>query len=284
MSDPLVTDTTAGRLLSTLSYMALAPDESIATTLRVTHPGRVRPVRKAFEQAADQLRELIVEGHLLPGQRLPNEANLAKDFGISRATVREALRLLAAQNLIRSAKGANGGTFVTLPTLEGISDYLGSSIGALALSRDVSLDELLEARALLEVPAARLAAQRRSEDDVSALRDSIPEQPLTLTVHGQFHLNRNFHTTLIESCGNSLIYIAAQPIFSILQTHLSRSAIGSAVHRGINEHHRKITAAIESGDVAGAGEAMAMHLEFLRPAYERAWREWVPPGQQSQSG
>ncbi|MGH3039100.1 MAG: FadR/GntR family transcriptional regulator, partial [Gaiellaceae bacterium] len=75
----------------------------------------VRRVRKAYEQVNDQLRELIVSGELAPGERLPNEAVLAREFGVSRATVREALRILTAQNLIRTTKGAGGGSYVTLP-------------------------------------------------------------------------------------------------------------------------------------------------------------------------
>src|SRR5713226_7692934 len=62
----------------------------------------VRRVRKAYEQVADQLRDLIVSGELERGERLPNETVLAREFGVSRATVREALRLLTAQSLIRT--------------------------------------------------------------------------------------------------------------------------------------------------------------------------------------
>src|SRR5207237_1140633 len=81
----------------------------------------------------------------------------------SRATVREALRLLAAQSLIRTAKGATGGSYVTVPSADHLSESLRSGIGLLADTKDVSLEELLEARELLEVPAARLAAARRRE-------------------------------------------------------------------------------------------------------------------------
>src|SRR5437764_15085885 len=84
----------------------------------------VKRVRKAYEQVYDQLRELIMRGELVRGQRLPGEAELAREFGVSRGTVREALRLLAAQDLIRTAKGAGGGSFVTLPTADHVSEVL----------------------------------------------------------------------------------------------------------------------------------------------------------------
>jgi DNA-binding FadR family transcriptional regulator len=239
---------------------------------------QVRPVRKAFEQAADQLRQLIVGGELSVGERLPSETELAREFGISRATVREALRLLTAQNLIRTTKGAAGGSYITLPTIDHLSDFMSSSIGALTQARDVSLDELLEARELLEVPAARLAAERRRDQDLDMLRQSIPEHPLHLDRYEQFDANRQFHTTILEACGNSLVFIAAQPIFSILQTHLARSTLGRTFHKSINDHHHEITAAIEAGSVDAAGEAMREHLRFLRPAYERAWRDALRVG------
>jgi GntR family transcriptional repressor for pyruvate dehydrogenase complex len=90
----------------------------------------VRRVRKAYEQVADQLRELIVSGKLAPGERLPIESALAREFGVSRATIREALRVLAAQGLVRTAKGPAGGSFVTLPSVDHISSFVQAAGGA----------------------------------------------------------------------------------------------------------------------------------------------------------
>ena len=233
----------------------------------------VRRVRKAYEQVADQLRGLIMAGELSPGERLPNEALLAREFGVSRATVREALRVLAAQNLLRTAKGAGGGSYVTLPTVDHISEFLRSNISLLTEARDVTLEELIEARELLEVPAARLAATRRSEADVERLREAIPGEPLKLSTMEQFAYNKDFHSVVIECCGNTLLYIAAQPVFSTLQTHLARSSLGRRFNATINEHHRRIVEAIGAGDSDTAGDEMYSHLEFLVPFYEKAWRD-----------
>jgi GntR family transcriptional regulator, transcriptional repressor for pyruvate dehydrogenase complex len=235
----------------------------------------VRRVRKAYEQVNDQLRELIVSGELPPGARLPNEAVLAREFGVSRATVREALRVLTAQNLIRTTKGAGGGSYVTLPTVDHISEFVRGNLNLLSESEHVTLEEFLELRELIEVPAARLAASRSSEGDVERLRDSIPEEPLRMTTQEQFAYNKEFHTVVVEACGNTLLYIAAQPVFTVLQTHLARSSLGQSFHRSINEHHHRILAAIEGGDEDAAAEEMRAHLEYLRPAYERAWRHAV---------
>lgn len=148
---------------------------------RVSHP-TLRRVRKSYEQVADQLRELIVSGRLAQGERLPTEMLLSAEVGVSRATVREALRLLAAQGLIRTAKGAGGGSYVTMPTVAHISDSLCSNFALLTDARDLTLEELIEARELLEVPAARFAARRRAPEDVERLRNAIPadEPPLDM--------------------------------------------------------------------------------------------------------
>jgi len=233
----------------------------------------VRRVRKAYEQVADQLRELIMTGELAPGERLPNEALLAREFGVSRATIREALRVLAAQNLLRTAKGAGGGSYVTVPSVRNISDFLRSNINLLTGNRDVTLEELIEARILLEVPAARLAAARRSEKDIERLRASIPADSPRVDTREEFLHNAEFHTTLIECSRNTLLYIAAQPVFSALQTHLARSQLGRRFHVEIHRHHHRILAAIDAGDAGTAGAEMQAHLEFLVPFYEKAWRE-----------
>jgi len=238
----------------------------------------LRRVRKSYEQVADQLRELIVSGGLAQGERLPTETALARQVGVSRATVREALRLLAAQGLIRTAKGSGGGSYVTMPSLSHISESLSSNIALLTAARDLTLEELIEVRVLLEVPAARLAARRRKLEDLDVLRRTIPPDDPPLDTRAEFVHNRDFHATLIESCGNALLRIAAQPVFSALQTSLSRSGLGRSFHTSIHAHHARIADAVEAADEDGAANEMVEHLEFLVPFYEKAWRHARRPG------
>jgi len=239
---------------------------------RVSHP-TLRRVRRSYEQVADQLRELIVSGRLAQGERLPTEAVLSAEVGVSRATAREALRLLAAQGLIRTAKGAGGGSYVTMPTVAHISDSLSSNLALLSDARDLTLEELIEARELLEVPAARFAARRRTLEDVERLRNTIPSGKPPLDSQSEFVHNRDFHATLIECCGNTVLQIAAQPVFSALQTSLSRSGLGPHFHRSIHAHHVRIVEAVHAADEDGAAREMHDHLAFLVPYYEKAWRK-----------
>jgi DNA-binding FadR family transcriptional regulator len=232
----------------------------------------VRRVRKAYEQVADQLRELIVSGQLARGERLPNETVLAREFGVSRATVREALRLLTAQSLVRTAKGAGGGTYVTMPSVDHVSEFLNSALNLLAAAEHVTLDELLEAREALEVPAAHMAALRRSDEALEQLHAAIPAETGDLGPTEQFVYNADFHTSVIAASGNGFLMMAAQPLFTILQNQLSRSSLGVKFHRVINEQHQAIAAAIGARDAKRAEREMRSHLEYLRPHYERTWR------------
>lgn len=237
----------------------------------VSHP-TLRRIRKSYEQLADQLRELIVSGRLPQGERLPTETLLSAEAGVSRATVREALRLLAAQGLIRTSKGAGGGSYVTMPTVDHISDALSSNIALLADAHDLTLEELVEARELLEVPAARFAALRRTPEDVDRLQRAIPPDRPPLDVQSEFVHNRDFHTGLIACCRNTVLQIAAQPVFSALRTSLSRSTLGREFHRSVHAHHARIVEAVDAADEEGAAQEMRDHLAFLVPYYEKAWR------------
>lgn len=235
-------------------------------------PFQARRVKTAYEQVADQIQAMIFSGTLARGDRLPSEASLSVQFGVSRTTVREALRLLAAQNLIRTGKGASGGSFVTLPSVNHISETLNSNISLLTASRDITLDEFLEAREVLEVPAARLAAERHDANKLHHIHESIPGRPLSLNTEQQFTFNRDFHSAIVEAAGNTLIVISAQPIFSVLQTNLARSTLDAKFHEAINAHHIEIADAIERGDGDAAAQLMHEHLTFLRPYYEKAWK------------
>lgn len=226
-------------------------------------------VRKAYEQVHDQLHTLIVSGELARGQRLPTESALARDFGVSRGTVREALRVLTSERLIRTAKGAGGGSFVTMPTADHLTELLEASMGLLG-EHDVSLTEFFEMRELLEVFAAGRAAQRSTPEDLDRLRATIMQAPTTLTPEQQFVHNGTFHSALVGAAHNTLLSISARPIFQTLQANLQRRRFPESLPARINEDHKTIIAAIEVGDAAAASRTMREHMSYLEPVYHRA--------------
>ena len=232
----------------------------------------IHRVKKAYEQVHDQLRDLIVRGELPRGQRLPNEAVLARQFGVSRGTVREALRVLAAQNLIRTAKGAGGGSFVTLPTVDHVSEFLTANIALLNESQDVSAEEMLEARELLETFAAGRAASRRTDLDLERLRSCIVE-PGDVGSEQQFALNTLFHSAILDAAGNTLLRIAGQPIFGILQTNMRRREIRTRHarpgQRGPPSHPRRDRVRRLRGGRASHARASGVPARDLRAAVDQ---------------
>jgi DNA-binding FadR family transcriptional regulator len=227
---------------------------------------------KIYEDVARELRRLILRGELAPGDRLQPEGELADQFRVSRATIREALRLCAGQDLIHTSEGSTGGSFVSHPSSGRMSDSLRSGLDLMMVTQQISLDELFEMRLLLELPAARLAASRRSEVELERLRASSPVELLDLSPDDQFSYNEEFHSIVIDAADNVLLSIAARPIFVVLQRNLRRSDLEPEFHHAINDHHHQIAAAIEAGDPSTAESRMLEHLEFLKPFYERAWR------------
>ena len=137
----------------------------------------------------------------------------------------------------------------------------------LGLALEGHRDEIV-LRALVERPDLEV-----TDEHVDRLRAAIPGEPLQLGTQEQFVYNADFHSIVIEACGNTLLTIAAQPIFGVLQTHLARSRLGRKFHIAVNEHHREIADAIDAGNERAAREQMYEHLEFLRPYYEQAWRD-----------
>ena len=138
-------------------------------------PRFARPRGTSSEQIANEIRRYIALQGLLPDDRLGTERDLAREFGVSRPTLREALRLLASSHLVRTSRGPGGGVFVASTQNEGMGRNLSESIATMLETGTVSLLELVEARIHLEVPLAGLAAQNATEQTVAELEEAIAE-------------------------------------------------------------------------------------------------------------
>lgn len=224
-------------------------------------------VRPAYQQAADQLRDLVLDGSLMAGDRLPPEGDLAAQFGVSRSTLREALRLLASRDIIRTARGPRGGTFVAQVRADGVSDYLETSLGLMSAGHQVSVEQMLEARDLLEVPAARLAALKRDRTHLSAMADALQRERGSGGRAKRFVDHRSFHQTILDASGNVLLGMMNEPLFRVLQARFVRSDVSGEFWLQVDEQHADILSAVTDGDSDRAGDLMASHLLALREAY-----------------
>ncbi|WP_329519462.1 FadR/GntR family transcriptional regulator [Spirillospora sp. NBC_01491] len=229
----------------------------------------------AYAEIAASLRARILAGDYRPGDRLPVEPDLSAEHGVSRSTVREALRLLASQNLITTTRGVAGGSFVAYPQPDQITEYLVTSLNLLAIDTQITVDQLLEIREMLEVPAAGLAAARADEADRAELRGSLFD-PSTRDPTEIFAPNRHFHTVLLKMARNPFLEVVTQPVFRVLNERFLRENAPSRFWYGVDHDHREILSRIEAGDQVGAREACHAHLENLRETYTTIDRTTQP--------
>jgi GntR family transcriptional regulator, transcriptional repressor for pyruvate dehydrogenase complex len=214
-------------------------------------PRRAR-IRGASEQVASEIQHFIQREGLEPGDFLGREEDLAADFGVSRPTLREALKLLASGNLIRANKGPGGGIFVALTADQGMSRSLSDAIAMMLETRAVSLRELLEARLLLEVPLAGQAAYRADADTVLQLRAALAADD-----------EAALHRIIAATAGNRMVQAFTDWVFEVLQPSLMQVIGKAIVHSAVVEQHEALIAAIEKGDAPRAERAMKEHLLYL---------------------
>jgi GntR family transcriptional repressor for pyruvate dehydrogenase complex len=228
----------------------------------------VARIRPAYQQVADQLREQIVTGILRPGDRLPVEGELASVFGVSRSTVREALRALASQGFTYTKRGVAGGTFISRSDPDSIREAIETRIALLAGEDEMGFAELLEMRQLLEVPAARFAAVRRTPEQLDAMRSAIEnEKADPLARAGRFAAQRPFHEIVFEASGNRLLTVLGALFLGVLRVRATQYPFSRAVLDLIDHDHVELLELIEARDADRAGEAMEDHITRLNAIF-----------------
>jgi GntR family transcriptional repressor for pyruvate dehydrogenase complex len=185
-------------------------------------------------QIAASIRDAIVSGALIVDERLPSEAELSLKFDVSRATVREALKRLAAQSLIRTQRGATGGAFVNRISFEAAQAQQITTSTLLLSMNDVSFETACEARYALERACAPLSAKRRKTIHISRMRDEIKLQgSANLTDEAFCASDVAFHRALVDGAQNPVLSYqlagaveAMQPLMNIITfTARDRNAI-----------------------------------------------------------
>ncbi len=232
-------------------------------------------LRSLPDQIADAIRESIVSGALAIDARLPNEAELAAQFGVSRPTVREALKRLAAKNLIRSQRGATGGNFVSLPSEDQVRSDLSTTATLLVSHQVFSLEEVAESRRLLESTCARLAALRRTDAHLDRMRATLERQARPDLSDEEFcDADVAFHRIIVEAAGNPVLdYVM---VFALEALHPSTNLVINRFRQrtdvlALQQH---LLDAVESGDPDRAVGAIDAQMDHLVGIYEQA-QQWV---------
>lgn len=223
----------------------------------------VRP--PAYQLLADELRADITSGRLQPGERLPPEPELCVRSGVSRSTVREALRLLASQYLIVTTRGVTGGSFVAHPDAEQLSEALSTGLTLLTNSAEVGFADLIELRRALEIPAVGLAAQRRTDAQLIELRGAMFDPDLD-ELDTMLAAHAAFHSAIASATGNPLFELVTRPLYHVTYGEEVVEGLPDGYWARIDADHREILACVKNRDPAAASEAGRRHLDYITEA------------------
>ena len=207
------------------------------------------------KEIAETLTERIISGELAAHSLLPPERELIRQIGVSRTVVREAIKLLESRGLVRIERGR--GTVVQEPRPDTVTD----SLRLLLRRRDAKIEQLLELRAILELGVAGLAAERRTDDHLTAMRHALdvmrrkPDEP-----EGYVYADLEFHATLARAAQNPLLSPLLQPLEELLLESRLATFSGPRTVKLRTAQHEEIYERIVARDASGARAAMRRHL------------------------
>lgn len=242
----------------------MEPGETHSAPTRSTVLLKPVDVPKASDVLARELRERILSGELAEGTALPAERELVRQTQMSRATVREALRILEVQNLVRVRAGRAGGAFVQRPTTKSMA----SSVSMLIRGRQIKLADLMETREAVEPFCAELAARKRTDDDLAVLdraNEEISDPDADLSAFLQANLD--WHVGVAMAGHNELLIGFMTALSHAIYTGTENAEfVDDNVRTVTARAHRSITAAIRGRDADAAGRRMRRHVHSYAKA------------------
>jgi GntR family transcriptional regulator, transcriptional repressor for pyruvate dehydrogenase complex len=220
---------------------------------------RVVSSNRMSEAIVQQIRALIRSEELKPGDRLPSERDLGERMGVSRVTVREALRVLEAGGLVQIRVGARGGAFVTSPS----SSTIGSGLADLIGLSPLTAAEVTEARQIVELGIIPQVVERATDEDIAELRAMVKEHQAALK-NGEYGMPMSaaFHVRVAACTHNSAIEMLVHSFHGPLLMSLREAQVAAPLmgHKGTTEH-RNFVEAIAERDAEKATQIMATHLD-----------------------
>lgn len=241
--------------------MASRPPAKVRTGLAAADGELFSPVSagRVSQIIVDQIRALVRDGRLNPGDRLPSERDLCERFGVSRVTVREALRVLEASGLVEIRVGAHGGAFVTSPT----SERVGAGLADLLTLSPLTAAGVTEARMVFELGILPLVIERATDEDIAQLSELVRQAELALK-NDQYTMAHSaaFHVSVAACTHNSAIEMIVQSFHGPLLMSLREALTASPLMgpKGVREH-KKYVEAIGNRDVETARKVMTAHLQ-----------------------
>lgn len=221
------------------------------------------PRRDASQNVARAIQQLVTRRGLGPGDRIGREEDLAVEFGVGRPTLREALRILSSAHLVRAVKGPGGGILVAAAPEQALAMNVSGLIESMIRGGNITLEELLETRMLLEVPLAGLAALRAGPDGVLILRGLVAELEAAAADPREFaRLDVEIHRAVGRLGANRVASALTAWIADVLLPIVRRRVAPALVESVIVEHQRELVEAIARADPGAAESAMRTHLVY----------------------
>lgn len=224
-------------------------------------------------QIADSLRAAIVEGRIKADERLPTEEDLAARYGVSRPTIREALKRLAAQNLVRSRRGPAGGNFVVRPAPGELADTLAGAATLMVSMGAFDHDEIAAARRTLQGLCCRLAAAHRTEAHLAQMAAEIAIQRDATIADTEFCASDvRFHRAIVEATGNGLIGLVMHAVVEAMTPITNMVIVRERNRAEIAARHQSLHDAIAAHDGDRADAVLADLMTYLGDQYAAAIR------------
>lgn len=229
---------------------------------------RFKPVKtsRTYEDVCDQIREQLASGALKPGDRLPAERNLAQQFGVGRNALREALRTLENSGIIDLRKGAKGGATICQGKPEAMTQVMQDwlTLGT------ITLKDLTEARILFMDVVIRLASERATDDDLTALEGNV-ERMEELTrlarVDERIECTAEFYRLLAQAAHNQVVLVLVESLTQILR-HFVRLGAQGRTQRDLIRSRRTLIACLRRRDAEAASRELSNQLTQLQDLLE----------------
>jgi GntR family transcriptional regulator, transcriptional repressor for pyruvate dehydrogenase complex len=221
-------------------------------------------VLRPRQQVEDALRKAVLNGKLNAGDRLPPETELARQFSVSRPTIREALSALETQGLISKVPGAGGGSFVQTVDHHALGQVIQGSMRNLITLGTVSIDEVSMVRQFLEIPSVELAAVNRTEEALADLRAILKEQKSRSVDDPKISvLDAQFHIAIASMSGNRVLAALVYALHSESEP-VAYLELTPEFGKESYKQHSRIVDAIADQDPRAGREAITAHLTYLR--------------------
>ena len=218
-------------------------------------------VSRASQDIVQQIKANIFAGKLTPGDRLPSEKELAEQFGLSRITVRDALRILESQGLITIKVGAGGGAFVAGPNMQSANDLMTD----LLRLQGASARELIEARLVIETSIVTYASERATAADKKIMQQAI-DAARAGRAAGDSHFTPHsvdFHIALASAAKNQVLLFTVNSFRTLFYETLEKLLPDDQMALRAIADHQKILDAVAAHDAEQAIKLMRVHLEYF---------------------